>query len=160
MISKNRKCNSCKSDIDKQATICMHCGSYQSSLSNLSKKYVPNGIAIVAVGLAIIQLYLANGEKSKAEDAANEARIARNETKIIEMQIQQKDSILKLLTKASFENSFIHNSQTLGIDNPNDSIANQLLNKNEKLILDILEPDKEKQKELIQKLKRLTPFSK
>lgn len=131
MVSKSKKCKACKSEIDKQATICYQCGSYQSCWSSFFKKYTPNAIAFVAIVISFYQLSLAKDEKSQAQLAAEQADSTLKVVRIIEKDVQKKDSALKLLVKANADNTKIQLQTTLFVSNLNDSLSRIVKHNNE-----------------------------
>lgn len=78
-----KTCKYCKNEIKKDAIVCGVCSKYQ----NWFQENMAHSISFLVFLLAVVQLIFASIERSKAEDAYNEAMDVKNEIKTAENNI-------------------------------------------------------------------------
>ncbi len=92
---KKKYCKYCKEEIDLDASVCSTCGKYQ----NWFRENIAHSISFLVFLLAVIQLWFASIERSKAEDAYTEAKIAKDEIKTAQKTISKVSQAIVMVAK-------------------------------------------------------------
>jgi hypothetical protein len=137
----------CESDIEPKAKLCKHCGSDQRDICRLIKEIgLINIVSIIVLVFSYIQYNNARKEKVLAQEANNSAHIALQS-------IGSLGNRVEALTKLNAEISYI-STHRYTILASGGIIYPEIFSNKVDSLMQIIEPDKDKQQKWIEKLNK------